>query len=282
MKLVRYGSSSREKPGLLDHDGNIRDLSALVDDIAGDVITPAGLARLASIDPARLPRVPGTPRLGPPVGRVGGFFGIGLNYAAHAIEFGTKEPPKEPIVFMKGTSCIVGPTDNIIVPRGSIKTDWECELGVIIGSRASHVSPARALEHVAGYAVINDVSERAFQREGTGEWIKGKGCDAFGPVGPWLVTRDEVPDPQSLDLWLEVDGHRFQDGNTRMMIFGVAALVSYISRFLTLHPGDIIATGTPPGVGMAQDPPTFLKPGNVVRLGVEGLGVQESRVVAAQ
>ena len=279
MKLLRYGPAGQEKPGLLGPDGTIRDLSAIIQDITPEALTEAGLARLRQIDPASLPAVSGSPRLGPPVGRPGAFLAIGLNYSDHAAEIGAK-PPREPILFMKGTHCIIGPNDDIRIPRGSAKTDWEVELGVVIGRPAKYVNEAEALSHIAGYCTINDVSERAFQTEGTGQWVKGKACDTFGPIGPWLVTADEVADPQNLDLWLEVDGTRYQNGNTGTMIFGVAYLISYLSRMFTLHPGDIIATGTPPGVGMGQKPPIFLKAGNTVRLGVEGLGEQEARVAA--
>ena len=279
MKLLRYGPAGHEKPGLLDADGVIRDLSGLVADIDPTTLGDGSLSRLAQIDPATLPAVPGKPRLGSPVARPGAFMAIGLNYSDHAAEIGAK-PPREPILFMKGTHCIVGPNDDIRIPRASAKTDWEVELGVVIGKPAKYVSEAEALSHVAGYCTINDVSERAFQTEGTGQWVKGKACATFGPIGPWLVTADEIPDPQNLNLWLEVDGKRFQNGNTGTMIFGVAYLISFLSRLFTLHTGDIIATGTPPGVGMGQRPPIFLKPGNIVRLGVEGLGLQEARLVA--
>lgn len=278
MKLLRYGAKGQEKPGLLDTDGRIRDLSGLVADIAGEVLSPDGLARLKGVDPASLPLVQGTPRIGPCVGSVGKFVAIGLNYADHAAESGMPVP-KEPVVFMKATSCICGPDDDVEIPRGSEKTDWEVELGVVIGSHAKYVSEADALKHVAGYCVINDVSERAFQLEGTGQWVKGKSADTFGPIGPWLVTADEVEDPQNLDLWLEVDGHRFQNGTTRTMVFGVAHLVSYLSRHMSLQPGDVIATGTPPGVGMGQKPQVFLRAGQTMRLGVQGLGVQTQKVV---
>jgi 2-keto-4-pentenoate hydratase/2-oxohepta-3-ene-1,7-dioic acid hydratase in catechol pathway len=279
MKLLRYGPAGHEKPGIVDGDGAIRDLSAIIDDITPETIAGGGLARLTGIDPASLPLVSGASRLGPPIARPGAFLAIGLNYSDHAAEIGAKAPA-EPILFMKGTHCIVGPNDDIRIPRGSAKTDWEVELGVVIGAPAKYVSEAEALAHVAGYCTINDVSERAFQTEGTGQWVKGKACDTFGPIGPWLVTTDAVPDPQNLDLWLEVDGKRRQTGNTGTMIFGVAYLISYLSRLFTLHPGDIIATGTPPGVGAGQKPPVFLKAGNVIRLGVEGLGTQEARIVA--
>jgi 2-keto-4-pentenoate hydratase/2-oxohepta-3-ene-1,7-dioic acid hydratase in catechol pathway len=279
MKLLRYGPAGQESPGLLDKTGAIRDLSGIIDDITPAVLSPDSLARLARIDPATLPAVTGSPRIGSPVANPGAFMAIGLNYSDHAAEIGAK-PPAEPVLFMKGTHCIVGPNDEIRIPRGSQKTDWEVELGVVIGTTAKYVGEAQALSHVAGYCTINDVSERAFQTEGTGQWVKGKACDTFGPIGPWLVTAEAVPDPQNLDLWLEVDGTRYQSGNTGTMIFGVAFLISYLSQLFTLHPGDIIATGTPPGVGMGQKPPMFLKAGNVVRLSVKGLGVQESRLVA--
>ena len=280
MKLLRYGPKGQEKPGLLDAQGRIRDLSGTVDDIAGEALTPAGLAKLRGLDPASLPEVPGTPRLGPCVGRVGKFIGIGLNYADHAAESGMPVP-KEPVVFMKPTSAICGPDDDVEIPRGSEKTDWEVELGVVIGREAKYVSEADALDHVAGYCVINDVSERAFQLEGTGQWVKGKGHDTFGPIGPWLVTADEVEDPQNLEMWLEVDGKRFQSGTTQTMVYGVRHLVSYLSRFMSLQPGDVISTGTPPGVGMGQKPPVFLRPGQTMRLSVQGLGVQTQKTVAA-
>jgi 2-keto-4-pentenoate hydratase/2-oxohepta-3-ene-1,7-dioic acid hydratase in catechol pathway len=278
MKLLRYGNPGQEKPGLL-HDGQIRDLSGHVPDIAGDVLVPAGLARIGALDPASLPLVPGSPRLGPCVGQVGKFICIGLNYSDHAAESGMAVPT-EPIIFMKASSAIVGPNDDIEIPKGSEKTDWEVELGVVIGRTAKHVSEADALSHVAGYCVVHDVSERAFQLERAGQWVKGKSCDTFGPIGPWLVTADEVPDPQNLPLWLEVDGKRYQNGNTRTMVFSVAQLVSYLSDFMSLRPGDIISTGTPPGVGLGQKPPIFLCAGQRIRLGVEGLGEQQQRTVA--
>jgi 2-keto-4-pentenoate hydratase/2-oxohepta-3-ene-1,7-dioic acid hydratase in catechol pathway len=279
MKLLRYGSAGHEKPGLLDKDGVIHDLSSIVPDITPATLNEDVLAAIAGTDPASLPSVQGSPRLGPPIAHPGAFLAIGLNYSDHAAEIGAK-PPREPILFMKGTHCIVGPNDDIRMPRGSQKTDWEVELGVVIGKPAKYVTESEALKHVAAYCTVNDVSERAFQTEGTGQWVKGKACDTFGPIGPWLVTADEVLDPQDLDLWLEVDGTRYQSGNTRTMIFGVAYLISYLSQIFTLRTGDIIATGTPPGVGMGQTPPKFLREGNVVRLGVEGLGMQESRVFA--
>ncbi|MDJ1009642.1 MAG: ureidoglycolate lyase [Paracoccaceae bacterium] len=277
MKLLRYGPIGAERPGLLDDSGTIRDLSAHVPDIAGDVLSDSGLAALFALDPATLPAVDGTPRLGPCIGSVGKFICIGLNYSDHAAEAGA-EVPKEPILFFKATSAIMGPDDDIVIPRGSEKTDWEVELGVVIGSEARYVSEADALSHVAGYCVVNDLSERAFQLERSGQWVKGKSADTFGPIGPWLVTRDAVPDPQALDLWLEVDGARRQSGSTATMVFGVAHLVSYVSQFMSLQPGDIISTGTPPGVGMGQKPPVYLRPGQTVRLGVEGLGIQTQKV----
>ncbi len=278
MKLLRYGPKGSEKPGVLDDKGCIRDLSSVVEDIAGETLTPEGLARLQGIDPATLPLVKGDPRIGPCVGKVGKFLAIGLNYADHAAESGMPLP-KEPIIFTKATSAICGPNDDVQIPRNAEKTDWEVELGIVIGRDAKYVSESDALKHVAGYCVVNDVSERAFQLEGTGQWVKGKSADSFGPIGPWLVTADEVGDPQSLDLWLEVDGHRYQNGSTRTMVFGVAHLVSYLSRFMSLQPGDIIATGTPPGVGMGQKPPCYLRAGQTMRLGVQGLGVQMQKVV---
>jgi len=279
MKLLRYGNPGQEKPGLLDSGGAIRDLSGVVKEIGGDTLLPEGLAKLRKLDPASLPKVNGAPRIGPCVGRVGKFICIGLNYSDHAAESGMVVPT-EPIVFMKATSCIVGPNDNVEIPRGSTKTDWEVELGVVIGKPAKYVSEQDALAHVAGYCVVHDVSERAYQLEGTGQWVKGKSCDTFGPIGPWLVTADEVRDPGNLNLWLEVDGHRYQDGSTKTLIFGVPYLVSYLSKFMSLHPGDIISTGTPPGVGHGKKPPVYLREGNVVRLGVEGLGEQQQQVVS--
>ena len=278
MKLLRYGPVGEEKPGLLDSTGAIRDLSGVVPDIAGDVLLPDSLATLRKVDPASLPRVDGTPRIGPCVGRVGKFIAIGLNYSDHAAESGMAVP-REPIVFMKATSCIVGPNDNLEIPRGSLKTDWEVEMGVVIGTPAKYVTEQAALSHVAGYCTVHDVSERAYQLEGTGQWTKGKSADTFGPIGPWLVTADEVADCGNLNLWLEVDGHRYQAGTTKTLIFGVQYLVSYLSRFMSLQPGDIISTGTPPGVGHGKKPPVYLREGNVVRLGVEGLGEQQQRVV---
>jgi len=278
MKLLRYGSTGQEKPGLLDAEGNIRDLSNHVADIAGEALLPDSLARLKALDAASLPRVEGSPRLGPCVGGTGKFICIGLNYSDHAAETGATVPP-EPIIFMKATSAIVGPNDTIEIPRDSIKTDWEVELGVVIGKTAKYVSEADAMNHVAGYCVINDVSERAFQAERQGQWTKGKSADTFGPTGPWLVTADEVRDPQTLPMWLEVNGHRYQNGSTVTMVYGVRYLVSYLSQFMSLQPGDIISTGTPPGVGLGQKPPVYLKPGDVVTLGIEGLGQQRQNVV---
>jgi 2-keto-4-pentenoate hydratase/2-oxohepta-3-ene-1,7-dioic acid hydratase in catechol pathway len=284
MKLLRYGPVGHERPGVLDDDGRVRDLSGLVDDVAGDVLTPAGLERLRDIDPADLPLVAGTPqqdlRLGPCVGRVGKFICIGLNYADHAAESGLPVPT-EPVVFAKWTSAICGPDDNVQIPRGSVKTDWEVELGVVIGQGGRYIEEADAMKHVAGYCVVNDVSEREWQLERGTQWDKGKGCDTFGPIGPWLVTADEMPDPQQLDLWLEVDGRRFQNGNTRTMVFNVAQIVSYLSKFMSLQPGDVISTGTPPGVGLGQKPPLYLKPGQTMKLGIQGLGVQTQKTVAA-
>ena len=281
MKLLRYGPPGQEKPGLLDAAGQLRDLSAHVADIEGSTLDPHTLDRLRAIDSASLPMVAGTPRLGPCVGRIGKFICIGLNYADHAAESGMAVPG-EPVVFNKWTSAVVGPNDDVRIPRGSLKTDWEVELGVVIGRVASYVEEAEAMDHVAGYCVVNDVSERSYQLERGGTWDKGKGCDTFGPTGPWLVTADEVPDPHALHLWLEVDGKRYQDGNTRTMVFKVPQLVAYLSRFMTLHPGDVISTGTPPGVGMGCKPePVYLRPGQTLRLGIEGLGEQQQRTVAA-
>ncbi|MCT7317281.1 ureidoglycolate lyase [Ralstonia sp. CHL-2022] len=281
MKLLRFGPNGQEKPGLLDATGTLRDLSGIVDDIAGNVLSDAFLAKLREVDPTTLPAVSGQPRLGPCVGRVGKFVCIGLNYADHAAESGLPVPA-EPVVFNKWTSAICGPNDDIEIPRGSVKTDWEVELGVVIGKAAKYVDEANALDYVAGYCIVNDVSEREWQIERGGQWDKGKGFDTFGPLGPWLVTRDEVPDPQALDLWLEVDGHRYQNGNTRTMVFGVAQLVAYLSRCMSLQPGDVISTGTPPGVGLGIKPsPVYLKPGQTVRLGIAGLGEQLQRTVSA-
>ena len=281
MKLLRYGPPGREKPGLLDANGTIRDLSGVIADVGGDVLLPESLARLGQLDPKTLPVVDGNPRIGPCVGGVGKFLCVGLNYSDHAAESGMKVPA-EPIIFMKATSSIVGPNDELEIPRGSEKTDWEVELGVVIGKTAKYVDEANALDHVAGFCVVHDVSERAFQLEGTGQWVKGKSADTFGPIGPWLVTPDEVPDYQELDMWLEVDGKKYQNGTTKTMVFGVPYLVSYLSRFMSLRPGDIISTGTPPGVGHGMKPPVYLRAGNEVRLGVARLGEQQQRVVAAK
>jgi 2-keto-4-pentenoate hydratase/2-oxohepta-3-ene-1,7-dioic acid hydratase in catechol pathway len=272
MKLLRYGPPGQEKPGLLDAHGAVRDLSAHIPDLSGQIL--ADLDRLKSIDPATLPRVEGTPRLGPCVGGTAKFICIGLNYADHAAESGLQVPP-EPVIFMKATSAICGPNDPILIPRGSVKTDWEVELGVVIGKPAKYVTEGEALSHVAGYCVINDVSERAFQTERSGQWTKGKSCDNFGQTGPWLVTPDEIPDPQDLPMWLTVNGRPMQTGSTRTMVYGVAHIVAYLSQFFTLHPGDIISTGTPPGVGMGMKPPHYLKAGDVVELGIDGLGRQK-------
>jgi 2-keto-4-pentenoate hydratase/2-oxohepta-3-ene-1,7-dioic acid hydratase in catechol pathway len=279
MKLLRYGPRGFEKPGLLDADGNIRDLSGIVGDIDSSVLAPKRLAHLRKFDPAKLPRVKGRPRLGVPYVGIGKFIAIGLNYSDHAAE-SNMPIPSEPIVFNKWTTCITGPNDGIVIPKNSRKTDWEVELGVVIGTKAQYVEERDALKHVAGYCVVNDVSERNFQLERGSQWDRGKGCDTFGPIGPYLVTTDEITDPQNLDMWLEVNGERMQTGNTRTMIFGVAYLVAYLSQFMTLLPGDIITTGTPPGVGMAMKPPRFLQPGDEVRLGIAGLGEQRQKVTA--
>ncbi|AKO95455.1 2-keto-4-pentenoate hydratase/2-oxohepta-3-ene-1,7-dioic acid hydratase (catechol pathway) [Marinovum algicola DG 898] len=279
MKLLRHGAPGAEKPGLMHSDGTIRDLSGLIDDLAGATLSPESLARLAAVDAGGLPEVAGNPRLGPPVAGTGKFICIGLNYADHAAESGMEVPP-EPVIFMKATSAICGPNDPIILPRGSEKTDWEVELAVIIGKAAKYVSEAEALDHVAGYAITNDVSERAFQAERAGQWTKGKSCDNFGQIGPWLVTRDEVSDPQDLAMWLTVNGETMQDGSSKTMVYGVAHLVHYLSQFMTLHPGDVISTGTPPGVGLGMKPPRYLKAGDVVELGIAGLGQQRQDVIA--
>ncbi len=278
MKLVRYGAMGSEKPGLLDADGTIRDLSGVVGDIAGATLSDEGLARLRGLDAANLPAVDAGVRLGACVGGTGKFICIGLNYADHAAE-SNLPVPSEPVVFMKATSAIVGPNDQVMIPRNSVKTDWEVELGVVIGKRAKYVSEADALDHVAGYCVVNDVSERAFQAERQGQWTKGKSCDTFGPTGPWLVTRDEVADPQALGMWLKVNGETRQDGSTKTMVYGVRFLVHYLSQFMRLEPGDIISTGTPPGVGMGMKPPVYLKAGDVMELGIEGLGSQRQLVI---
>ncbi|MCT4709426.1 fumarylacetoacetate hydrolase family protein [Enterobacteriaceae bacterium H11S18] len=280
MKLLRYGHAGSERPGLLDNNGKLRDLSAHVDDISGEFLRPETLEALRKLDPQSLPLVSGEPRLGACVGKVGKFICIGLNYADHAAETGA-EIPKEPVIFNKWTSAIVGPNDDVEIPRDSVKTDWEVELGVVIGTGGRYISKADAMSHVAGYCVINDVSEREFQIERGGTWDKGKGCDTFGPTGPWLVTADEIPDPHQLNLWLEVDGKRYQNGNTRTMIFQIPEIISYLSRFMSLQPGDIISTGTPPGVGLGQKPPVYLKAGQVMRLGIEGLGEQRQKTVQA-
>jgi 2-keto-4-pentenoate hydratase/2-oxohepta-3-ene-1,7-dioic acid hydratase in catechol pathway len=278
MKLIRWGAKGEEKPGLIDKDGSPRDLSGVIGDITPDLLSPEGLQRLAGIDTAGLPKVPHAARLGVPLTGISKIVCVGLNYADHAAEAGMKIP-KEPILFLKALSALTGPNDDITVPRGSVKTDWEVELGVVIGTCASYVGEQEALAHVAGYCVINDVSEREYQTERGGQWDKGKGCDSFAPVGPWLVTKDEVADPQELKLWTEVNDARRQDGSTKTMIFDVRTLVSYISHFMTLLPGDIIATGTPPGVGMGIKPPQYLKPGDRLKLSVEGLGEQSNLLV---
>ncbi len=278
MKLMRIGEPGQEKPALFDNKGKIRDLSGHVADIAGPAISPEGLARIAALDPESLPELQPA-RIGACVAGTGKFICIGLNYSDHAAETGATVPP-EPIIFMKATSAIVGPNDDVIIPRGSVKTDWEVELGVIIGKTAKYVSEADAMDYVAGYCLTNDVSERAFQAERSGQWTKGKSCDTFGPIGPWLVTKDEIPDPQNLGMWLKVNGETMQNGSTRTMVYGVRYLVSYLSQFMSLHPGDVISTGTPPGVGLGMKPPRFLKAGEVVELGIEGLGTQRQTFVA--
>lgn len=278
MKLLRYGPRGQEKPGILDHQGRIRSLLGIVPDIAGQAITPEGIEALRQVEISRLPLVDEAVRIGPCVAGTGKFICIGLNYSDHAAETGATVPP-EPIIFMKATSAICGPNDDIEIPRNSEKTDWEVELGVVIGKHAKYISKADALEHVAGYCLINDVSERAFQAERSGQWTKGKSADTFGPIGPWLVTRDEISDPQNLSMWLTVNGKTCQSGSTKTMVYGVAFLVSYLSQFMSLHPGDIISTGTPPGVGLGQKPPMYLKPGDVVELGIEGLGAQKQTFV---
>lgn len=278
MKLLRYGPAGAEKPGILDPQGRIRSLEGIVADFSGSFLSDAWMAHLRTLDLTRLPLVPAGVRIGPCVGHVPKFLCIGLNYADHAAETGASVPA-EPVVFSKCTNAVCGPNDAVEIPPGSLKTDWEVELGVIIGKRAKRIAREDALAHVAGYCVVNDLSERAYQLEGTGQWVKGKSYDTFGPIGPWLVTRDEVPDPQALRLWLEVDGKRYQDGNTRTMVFGVAHIVSYLSQFFTLMPGDVISTGTPPGVGLGQKPPVYLHAGQVMRLGIEGLGEQQQKTV---
>jgi 2-keto-4-pentenoate hydratase/2-oxohepta-3-ene-1,7-dioic acid hydratase in catechol pathway len=282
MKLLRYGAAGRERPALLDPGGRIRDLSSVVADISGATLRPEGLDALRSCDPEALPIVDGTPRMGPCVASVGKIICVGLNYSDHAAESGMPIP-SEPILFLKASSSIIGPNDDVEIPRGSQKTDWEVELGVVIGEPGKYISPQSALRHVAGYCVVNDLSERAYQLERGGQWDKGKGCDTFAPIGPWLVTAEEIADPQNLMMWLEVDGRRYQSGTTHTMIFGVAALVSYISQFMSLQSGDIISTGTPPGVGLGQKPtPIYLRPGQTMRLGIAGLGIQQQRTVAYQ
>lgn len=280
MKLLRYGPVGQEKPGLLDSQGNIRDLSGQIPDLSGDTLLPESIARLQGLDPSTLPLVKADVRIGACVADIGKFICIGLNYSDHAEESGM-EVPAEPVIFAKFTSSVCGPDDDIIIPMGSEKTDWEVELGVVIGKPAKNVSEEQALEHVAGYFVVNDLSEREYQLERCGQWVKGKSCDTFGPIGPWIVTADEAGDPQNLDIWLEVDGHRYQNGNTRTMVYSVAYIVSYLSQFFTLQPGDVISTGTPPGVGLGQKPdPVYLKPGQTMKLGIENLGVQHQRTVA--
>jgi 2-keto-4-pentenoate hydratase/2-oxohepta-3-ene-1,7-dioic acid hydratase in catechol pathway len=281
MKLLRHGPRGAEKPGRLDAQGRIRDLSAHVDDIAGRWLLPEGLAEIAALPVDSLPVIDASTRLGPCVAGTGKFVCIGLNYSDHAAETGAAVP-SEPVIFMKATSAIQGPDDPVEIPRGSTKTDWEVELGVIIGKTAKYVSEAEALNHLAGYCVVNDLSERDFQIERQGQWTKGKSCDTFGPIGPWLVTKDEVSDPQALDMWLEVNGHRYQNGSTRTMVYGVAHIVSYLSQFMSLHPGDVISTGTPPGVGLGLKPPTYLKPGDRIELEILGLGRQRQQVRVAE
>lgn len=279
MKLLRYGAQGQERPGVLDNHGNIRDLSQHIADVGGAALLPENLARLQQLDITTLPLVTGQPRLGACVGNIGKFICIGLNYADHAAETGA-EIPAEPVVFNKWTSAVVGPNDGVQIPKDSLKTDWEVELGVVIGLGGRYISQQEAMRHVAGYCVINDVSEREFQLERGGTWDKGKGCDTFGPTGPWLVTADEIPDPHRLNLWLEVDGKRYQNGNTSTMIFQIPYIISYLSRFMSLQPGDVISTGTPPGVGMGQKPqPIYLQPGQTLRLGIEGLGEQRQQTV---
>jgi 2-keto-4-pentenoate hydratase/2-oxohepta-3-ene-1,7-dioic acid hydratase in catechol pathway len=279
MKLLRYGPIGSEKPGVLDSEGKIRDLSGIVTDIAGEQLSPEALKKLSATDLSSLPLAPADQRLGPCVSGTGKFVCIGLNYADHAAEAGLDVPP-EPVIFMKATSAICGPNDPVIIPRDSVKTDWEVELGVVIGKRAKYISEENALDYVAGYCLINDVSERAFQIERAGNWTKGKSADNFGPIGPWLVTKDEIADPQNLNMWLRVNGQTRQDGSTKTMVYGVAHCVAYLSNFMSLQPGDIISTGTPPGVGMGMKPPTYLKPGDLVELGIEGLGEQRQDVIA--
>lgn len=280
MKLIRYGEPNQERPGLFDNFGKLRDLSRVIPDLTGEYLLPDSIQSLRELDVNGLPEVKGNPRIGPCVSQIGKFICIGLNYSDHAAESGMQVPP-EPVIFFKATSAVCGPNDNLIIPRGSTKTDWEVELGVVIGKPGKYLTEEEALDHVAGYCVIHDVSERAYQLERSGQWVKGKSCDTFGPIGPWLVTTDEISDPQNLRLWLEVDGHRYQDGTTSTMVYGVAHLVAYLSQFFTLQPGDVISTGTPPGVGMGVKPnPVYLQPGQEVRLGVDGLGEQRQITVA--
>lgn len=281
MRLLRYGEAGKEKPGILDADGKLRDLSGHLPDITGDALTPDGLKKLAGIDAKSLPEVAGSPRLGCPIANIGKVICVGLNYSDHAAETGMAVP-SEPIIFMKATTAINGPNDPVVIPKNSKKTDWEVELGIVIGKKAQYVDEANALDYVAGYVLVNDVSEREFQIERQGQWVKGKSADTFAPIGPWLVTKDEIADPQNLKMWLDVDGQRYQDGSTKTMVYGVKHLVSYISQFMTLMPGDVIPTGTPPGVGAGMKPPVFLKAGNVMRLGIEGLGEQRQEVKAYQ
>lgn len=280
MKLIRYGEPNQERPGLLDNFGKLRDLSHVIPDFLREHLLPDSIQRLRELDVNGLPEINSNPRLGPCVGHIGKFICIGLNYSDHAAESGMQVPP-EPVIFFKATSAVCGPNDNLIIPRGSTKTDWEVELGVVIGKPGKYLTKEEALDHVAGYCVVHDVSERAYQLERSGQWVKGKSCDNFGPIGPWLVTADEITDPQNLGLWLEVDGHRYQDGTTSTMVYGVAHLVAYLSQFFTLQPGDLISTGTPPGVGMGVKPhPVYLRPGQEVRLAVDGLGEQRQITVA--
>jgi 2,4-didehydro-3-deoxy-L-rhamnonate hydrolase len=279
MKLVRYGRAGKEKPALVDRAGKLRDLSQVVADIDADALAPRVLARMAKLEPESLPTVRGTPRIGPCLRRVGNFIAVGLNYADHAAESGMPVP-KEPVLFTKAPSCVVGPDDDVVIPKGSKKTDWEVELAIVIGSRASYVSEERARAHIAGYCICNDVSEREYQHERAGQWVKGKSCPTFGPLGPWLVTPDEIKDVQALNMWLDVNGERMQTGSTATMVFGVNTLVSYISQFMILEPGDVITTGTPPGVGAGKKPPRFLQAGDTMSLGVDGLGQQTQRLVA--
>lgn len=280
MKLMRVGPSGSETPAVLHDDGTIRDISALIPDVAGAALSDESLSQLRDADLGAQPVIDKDSRIGPCVGNIGKFICVGLNYSDHAAESGM-DVPGEPVLFFKATSAVVGPNDTVLIPRGSVKTDWEVELGVVIGKHGSYISKEDAMSHVAGYCVVNDVSERDFQIHRFGQWVKGKSADTFGPTGPWLVTRDEIADPQSLSMWLEVDGHRYQDGSTSTMVFGVAHLVHYISQFMSLHPGDVISTGTPPGVGMGQSPETYLRPGQTIRLGIEGLGEQTQKTAQA-